>query len=65
MKTQNSEQLLTYEEVASKMGVSVRSMYRMVDAGEFVKPVRVSSRAVRFPKSEVDAHLANLMAQRG
>ena len=55
------DQLLRAEEVAMKLGVSRRSVYRLVARGELQGPVRVGT-CSRFPASEVQAYVERLMA---
>ena len=40
-------------------GLSRSSIYAMMDAGDFPRPVRVGKRAVAWPQSAIEAWLAN------
>ena len=47
------ERLLRVKEVASLIGVSRSTIYRMVEAGQFPQPIRIGPRASRWRLSEV------------
>lgn len=51
--------LLKIAEVAKRVGLSAMSIRRMVDRGEFVKPIQISPRRIGFDADEVAAWLAN------
>ena len=46
-------------------GLSRSSIYAMMDAGEFPRPVRIGKRAVAWPQSEIEHWLANRPASSG
>ena len=52
--------LIDVKIVADKLGVSVRTVYRMVDIGELPIPVKLSSRSQRWYEHEINEHLLNL-----
>ena len=55
----NPNALLTIETVCSLTGLGRMSIYRMLKAGKFVEPVRLSIRCTRFRAAEVNAWLAS------
>lgn len=58
------ENLLTFAEVMHRRGVNSRtSVYRDIEEGRLPQPVKVGRRSF-FPESEVDAHIAALIAER-
>ena len=46
--------LLNYQETAELLGVSVKTVRRLVDSGKIVS-IRLSERIVRFEPSEIEA----------
>ena len=52
--------LINVKEVANKLGVSTRTVYRMVDTGYLPSPIKLGSRSQRWVEHEVDEHLMNL-----
>jgi excisionase family DNA binding protein len=58
------DRLLTLQEVASLVGVSVRKVYRLIHDGALPRPLKVG-RAARIPESEVAAFIENLKKRRG
>ncbi|MCY4634553.1 MAG: AlpA family transcriptional regulator [Acidobacteria bacterium] len=51
--------LLTLREVCEMTGLSRSSIYAMMAAGEFPKPIRIGARAVRWYENEVRAFIAS------
>lgn len=49
-----SEQLLRRTEVEARIGLSRSSIYRMMDEGEFPRPIRIGRRAVAWRASDLD-----------
>ena len=49
---------LPHRDVEEITGLSRTSIYRLMDRGEFPRPVRVTQKAVRWPESVVTAWLA-------
>jgi len=47
--------LLTVEQVAERLSMSVRSLQRMVKHGKFPPPIRYTRRLVRWKRSELTA----------
>lgn len=56
--------LLKHREVAARVGLSVSRLYEMVRRGEFPRPVKLLGRAARYPDIEVEAWVAERMAER-
>ncbi|WP_039017402.1 helix-turn-helix transcriptional regulator [Halocynthiibacter namhaensis] len=44
--------------VEAATGLSRSSLYAMMDAGEFPRPIRIGKRAVAWPESTVNAWLS-------
>lgn len=65
MKILDAEKFLTYKQVASRLGMSVRAVYRLVDSRQLKKPVTISNRSVRFPESEISTYISELKNRRG
>jgi predicted DNA-binding transcriptional regulator AlpA len=71
MRTEGAEavgrRMLTVADVAGKVGVSSRKIWRMIsDPGiGFPRPVRIGSRGTRWCSDEIEAFLARLAAERG
>ncbi|WP_093740815.1 helix-turn-helix transcriptional regulator [Sulfitobacter delicatus] len=53
------EQHLRRPAVEAATGLSRSSLYSMVDAGDFPRPIRIGKRAVAWPESAVAAWLAS------
>ncbi len=58
------EKLLSYEDVAERLGMSVRGVYRLVDSESFPRPFKVGKRAVRFSEIEIQEYLNELKSRR-
>ena len=54
------ERLLPISEVCQMLGRGRSSVYRAIQSGEFVRPVRVGGSA-RWPLSEVQSHIKKLI----
>lgn len=52
------EPLIRSAEVASRLGISQRSLHRLVASGGFPAPLRIG-RSVRWQPSQVDAFIEN------
>ncbi len=59
MPQATGEQLLTREDVMSKVRVKYTSIVRYMAESDFPRPVLVGERAVRWIESEIDAWIAN------
>lgn len=58
------ESFLTLDEVARRLGVSLRQVYRLIHRGELPQAVKVG-RAARMPESELAAYVERLKGRRG
>jgi predicted DNA-binding transcriptional regulator AlpA len=58
------DRLLTVREVAAWLGVSTRTVYRLVAAGTFPPPIRYSHKTARWFGSDVRRHLERLRKER-
>lgn len=52
--------LLTVEEVASLLGISVRKTWRMSSTGELPPPVTVGQRGTRFKSDDIENYMQSL-----
>jgi excisionase family DNA binding protein len=57
------EILLSVEETARRLGVSIRQVYRLIAEG-VLRTVTVGRRSTRIPESEVVAYIEKLKQQR-
>lgn len=46
--------LLTRPQVEAECGIGRSTIYRMMDAGTFPRPRRISAGTVRWPRSEIE-----------
>ncbi len=51
--------ILRAREVVAAIGVSKATLYRMVNSGQFPRPIRVGARAVGWRMDEIDAWMAD------
>lgn len=58
-----STKLLTSKQVAKAIGVTPRTLSRMVCTGEFPEPIRRNSRWVRWTSTDLDSYLSKLIAR--
>ena len=65
MNILNTENCLTYKQVASRLGMSVRAVYRLVASGQLIEPMKIANRSVRFPESEISDFISELKNKRG
>jgi predicted DNA-binding transcriptional regulator AlpA len=54
-------ELLTSQQVAEKLAVSVRTLWRLVAAGKFPQPVRYNRKLVRWKSVEVSRYFEALV----
>ena len=59
-ETEMSPELLTSQQVAEKLSVSVRTVWRLVASGRFPQPVRYNRKLVRWKNSEVMRYIESL-----
>ena len=57
--------LLRAEEVARRLGIGVRTLYRLVAAGIVPAPLRFNRRLIRWRPAEVEQYLAQLRQASG
>jgi prophage regulatory protein len=65
--SQQVPQVLALErrpEVEARTGLTRSAIYELMAAGQFPRPVRISSRAVAWPRGEVDAWIRQRLAAR-
>ena len=55
----NLEQLLSLKSAAERLGVCVRTVYRLIDDGELPKPVKIRG-CSRLPVSSLNTYLQKL-----
>ena len=53
-------ELLTSREVARRLSISVRTLFRLVRAGKFPEPVRYNRRLVRWKSEAVALYIQHL-----
>lgn len=56
--------ILRLPEVIIKTGRSRSTLYADIDAGRFPKPVKLGARAIGFVEDEIDAWIAQRIAER-
>jgi excisionase family DNA binding protein len=54
--------LLTVQEVADRLNVSVRTVYRLLGRGVLPQPVRFNRKLVRWKKGDMDRYIDALSA---
>lgn len=55
LKAAAVDPLLTRREVEAEVGLGRSTIYRMMDAGKFPRPRRISPGTVRWPRSEIES----------
>jgi len=55
--------LLSAQQVAERLSISVRTVQRMVQRGELPPPIRYNRKLIRWPAVEIDAYLADRLAR--
>ena len=53
-------ELLTSEQVANRLAISLRTVWRMVRAGKLPQPVRYNRKLVRWKAADVSAYVRDL-----
>lgn len=56
--------LLAVEAVAQRLGVSVKTVWRMRAAGEFPQPITIGRTSKRWPMEDVEAYIAKKVGAR-
>ncbi|HHV7358576.1 TPA: helix-turn-helix transcriptional regulator [Morganella morganii] len=57
------ENFIRLPEVQRRTGYCRAWLYKLIDAGQFPKQVKIGSRSIAFVESEVDAWVANKIAE--
>ena len=52
--------LLTAQEVARRLSIGVRTLYRLVGGGAVPRPIRFNRRLVRWRAADIDRYLKDL-----
>jgi excisionase family DNA binding protein len=52
--------LLTSQQVAERVGICVRTLWRLLAQGKFPQPVRASNRLVRWRMADVQEYIESL-----
>jgi prophage regulatory protein len=61
-KNFKSDRLLRIKELENKLGVKKSTIYKMIQAGEFPKPVKISERARGWREGRAEAWIASRRA---
>jgi len=61
---QIDKDLLTPREVAGRMSIAMRTLWRMVELNRFPQPVRFTRKLVRWKARDVDAYISKLRGRR-
>lgn len=59
-----SKTVLRRKAVEAKTGYSTSTLYEKMARGEFPRPIKLGARAVGWVDDEVDAHIAQKIAER-
>ena len=59
-----SRQLLRRREVLQRVALSSHQISRMIRAGRFPKPVRISDHAIAWDSAEIDAWITDRITER-
>ncbi|EKT60637.1 helix-turn-helix transcriptional regulator [Providencia rettgeri] len=57
------ENLIRLPEVMRRTGYGKAWIYRLIEAGQFPKSVKIGTRSIAFVESEVDEWIANKIAE--
>lgn len=61
--TTSKENLIRLPEVQRRTGYGKAWIYKLIDAGQFPKQVKIGTRSIAFLESEVDEWVANKIAE--
>ncbi|TVP80231.1 MAG: helix-turn-helix domain-containing protein [Puniceicoccaceae bacterium] len=64
MNSNNQDRLLTVQDVAERLSLSVRAVYRLIAEKQLPQPVKLG-RASRLYTSDISRYLDSLRNQRG
>ena len=57
---QISQKLLSLKQVIAMVGLTKSTIYRLMDAGDFPRPLKLGSRCVRWLVDDVNAWISSL-----
>ena len=60
----NTDEILRLPQVMKRTGLPVSSLYRLMDAGQFPRPIHLSERAVGWESTSIEAWLEQRRAER-
>jgi predicted DNA-binding transcriptional regulator AlpA len=60
MERQAAPELITSQQVAERLSMSVRTLWRLVAAGKFPQPVRYNRKLVRWKAVDVARYIESL-----
>ncbi|MFO0843917.1 MAG: helix-turn-helix domain-containing protein [Gemmataceae bacterium] len=61
-EARSSPELLTSQQVANRLAVSVRTLWRLLAAGKIPQPVRYNRKLVRWKAAELARYIESLSA---
>jgi prophage regulatory protein len=61
-KSFKTDRLLRIKDLENKLGVKKSTIYKMIQTGEFPKPVKISERARGWRESQAEAWIASRRA---
>jgi excisionase family DNA binding protein len=59
-ETKTGPELLTSQQVAERLSVSVRTLWRLVASGKFPQPIRYNRKLVRWKAAELNRYIESL-----
>lgn len=65
VKGESIERLIRIGCVSTRIGLSRATIYRLVEAGKFPAPIRITSRCIAWPESAVNEWIAARLGDRG
>ena len=57
-----SKDLLTSQDVARRLSIGVRTLWRLVAQGKVPQPIRYTRKLVRWKTSDIDSYVQSLSA---
>jgi prophage regulatory protein len=60
----SSDEILRLPQVMKRTGLPVSSLYRLMDTGQFPRPIHLSERAVGWESTSIEAWLEQRRAER-
>lgn len=55
--------MLTTQEVADRLAISIRTLYRLRKRGSLPEPVKYNRKLVRWKKADIDEYIIRLKAE--